>query len=98
MMNDELVEIDADSMAVTRRFMLKQGAEHGMTGSDAIAMPTAGGGHTITPPKPGDGRLLAHLGPALHRWPHALGGLQQVERPGRDRRAGMDLPPPDSGG
>ena len=50
MMNDELVEIDVDSMAVTRRFMLKPGAEHGMRGPDAMAMP----GHTMAPPRPAD--------------------------------------------
>jgi YVTN family beta-propeller protein len=51
MMNDELVEIDADSMAVARRFYLKPGAEHAMRG-----MAGAGGtnGHDMSPPKPGD--------------------------------------------
>ena len=32
MMNDALVEIDADSMAVARHFFLKKGAEHAMSG------------------------------------------------------------------
>jgi len=50
MMNDELVEIDADSMAVTRRFMLKPGAEHGMSGPDPMAMAD----HTMAAPKPAD--------------------------------------------
>jgi DNA-binding beta-propeller fold protein YncE len=50
LMNDELVEIDADSLAITRRFMLKPGAEHGMSGPDATAM----AGHTMAPPKPAD--------------------------------------------
>jgi DNA-binding beta-propeller fold protein YncE len=54
MMNDELVEIDTDSLAVTRRFMLKQGAEHGMAGPDAMATDGSAGGHSMSPPKPGD--------------------------------------------
>jgi YVTN family beta-propeller protein len=55
MMNDELVEIDADSMAVARRFYLKPGAEHVMSGP-AGGMAAAGGtnGHDMGPPKPGD--------------------------------------------
>ena len=53
MMNDELVEIDTDSLAVTRRFMLKQGAEHGMAGPDPMAM-HGSNGHSMSPPKPGD--------------------------------------------
>ena len=55
MMNDELVEIDADSMAVARRFYLKPGAEHAMSGP-AGSMAGAGGtnGHDMGPPKPGD--------------------------------------------
>ena len=55
MMNDELVEIDADSMAVARRFYLKPGAEHAMSGP-ADGMAKAGGtnGHDMGPPKPGD--------------------------------------------
>jgi DNA-binding beta-propeller fold protein YncE len=44
MMNDELVEIDAASMAVARTFMLKQGMEHAMSSPS----------HDMTPPKPGD--------------------------------------------
>jgi DNA-binding beta-propeller fold protein YncE len=39
MMSDELVEIDADKMAVARHFMLKKGEEHGMDGPPgAMAM------------------------------------------------------------
>jgi DNA-binding beta-propeller fold protein YncE len=39
MMNDVLVEIDAEKLAVTRHFMLKPGAERGMSGPpDAMAM------------------------------------------------------------
>lgn len=52
MMNDELVEIDADSLAVTRRFMLKPGAEHDMSASDGMAM--GAGGHPMAPPKASD--------------------------------------------
>lgn len=52
MMNDELVEIDADSMAVARRFYLKPGAEHALSG------PVGGANghdvHDMAPPKPGD--------------------------------------------
>jgi DNA-binding beta-propeller fold protein YncE len=55
MMNDELVEIDADSMAVSRRFMLKQGGEHGMGGApDSMTMTGGANGHSMQPPKPGD--------------------------------------------
>jgi DNA-binding beta-propeller fold protein YncE len=55
MMNDELVEIDTDSMAVSRRFMLKKGGEHGMSGPpEAMAMSGGAGGHSMQPPKPGD--------------------------------------------
>ncbi|MFL5496352.1 MAG: YncE family protein [Gemmatimonadales bacterium] len=52
MMNDELVEIDADSMAVSRRFMLKKGGEHGMSGPE-MAMVGGADGHPM-PPKPAD--------------------------------------------
>jgi DNA-binding beta-propeller fold protein YncE len=52
MMNDELVEIDADSMAVSRHFVLKPGAEHGMSGG--MAMAGGSNGHDMAPPKPGD--------------------------------------------
>jgi YVTN family beta-propeller protein len=48
MMNDELVEIDVDSMAVARRFYLKPGAEHAMSGTNGT------NGHEMGPPKPGD--------------------------------------------
>jgi DNA-binding beta-propeller fold protein YncE len=55
MMNDELVEIDADSMAVSRHFMLKPGAEHGMGGPPGgMAMAGGSNGHDMAPPKPGD--------------------------------------------
>ena len=54
MMNDELVEIDADSMAVSRRFMLKKGSEHGMSGSSDMAMAGGADGHPMPAPKPAD--------------------------------------------
>jgi DNA-binding beta-propeller fold protein YncE len=55
MMNDALVEIDAARMAVSRIFMLKKGAEHGMTGDPgALAMSGGADGHSMAPPKPGD--------------------------------------------
>jgi DNA-binding beta-propeller fold protein YncE len=43
MMNDELVEIDADSMAVSRRFMLKKGDGHDAGCSPTWAQPSADG-------------------------------------------------------
>jgi DNA-binding beta-propeller fold protein YncE len=49
MMDDELVEIDADSLAVARRFMLKPGAEHGMSGPGATSMHASGSHSTATP-------------------------------------------------
>ena len=56
MMNDELVEIDAARLAVSRHFMLTKGKEMGMTGApDAMtgaAMDMSG--HGMAPPKPGD--------------------------------------------
>jgi DNA-binding beta-propeller fold protein YncE len=54
MMNDELVEISADSMAVSRRFMLKKGSEHGMSGSSDMAMAGGADGHPMPAPKPAD--------------------------------------------
>jgi DNA-binding beta-propeller fold protein YncE len=55
MMNDELVEIDAATMAVARTFMLKKGMEHGMAGlPSTTGITNSGGGHDMPPPKPGD--------------------------------------------
>lgn len=57
MMSDELVEIDADSLAVARRFYLKPGAEHPMSGatrSTEMAGHAGTNGHDLAPPKPGD--------------------------------------------
>ncbi|MBA3655659.1 MAG: YncE family protein, partial [Actinobacteria bacterium] len=65
MMNDELVEIAADSLAVSRHFMLKPGAERGMSGPPAAMAiakpggphsdaPGGGGGHDMAPPKAAD--------------------------------------------
>ena len=58
MMDDALVEIDAQSLAVSRWFFLTKGKEMGMSG----APPARGGdhashdmsGHGMEPPKPGD--------------------------------------------
>lgn len=59
MMDEELVEIDARSLDVSRHFFLTKGKEMGMTG----APPARGaaehashdmGGHGMEPPKPGD--------------------------------------------
>ena len=49
MMNDELVEIDAGSMTVARQFMLKPGAEHGVSGPP-VSMASGGDGHAMAPP------------------------------------------------
>jgi DNA-binding beta-propeller fold protein YncE len=55
MMNDELVEIDADKMAVARHFMLAKGAEHGMNGAPGTMATDSGmGGHDMAPPAPGN--------------------------------------------
>jgi DNA-binding beta-propeller fold protein YncE len=49
MMNDLLIEIDADRMAVSRRFVLTKGSEHGMTGAPAaMEMTMSTGGHGAT--------------------------------------------------
>ena len=59
MMDDELVEIDAQAFAVARHFSLTKGKEIGMTGAPPLrgAADQAGrdmGGHGMEPPKPGD--------------------------------------------
>jgi DNA-binding beta-propeller fold protein YncE len=55
MMNDVLVEVDAAKMEVSRHFMLKKGAEHGMEGAPGAMEMTAGAdGHSMAPPKPGE--------------------------------------------
>ncbi|HKV75052.1 MAG TPA: YncE family protein [Gemmatimonadales bacterium] len=56
MMNDELVEIDAAQMAVSRHFMLTKGKEMGMSGAPAAMTGTTMdmSGHGMAPPKPGD--------------------------------------------
>lgn len=59
MMNDELIEIDAEQMAVSRQFKLTRGAEHGMSGAPGDMAGMAGmsgdaGGHGMAPPKSGD--------------------------------------------
>jgi DNA-binding beta-propeller fold protein YncE len=49
MMNDALVEIDADRMAVTRHFMLSAGGEHGMAGPVHAMSPSGkGDGHSMS--------------------------------------------------
>jgi hypothetical protein len=58
MMNDALVEIDAQTFKVSRHFLLKKGSEHGMDGP--VAAVGAGPmdhdmvGHGMAAPKPGD--------------------------------------------
>jgi DNA-binding beta-propeller fold protein YncE len=60
MMNDALIELDAQTFKVSRHFMLAKGSEHGDNGPvgamshDAKAMADAMGGHGMAPPKPGD--------------------------------------------
>ncbi len=59
MMDEELVEIDTRTLAVSRHFFLTQGKEMGMTGAPPVrgAVEHAGhdmGGHGMEPPKPGD--------------------------------------------
>lgn len=59
MMNDLLVEIDTNSLKVSRHFVVTKGKEMGMNGSPAahsMMMGTAHdtGGHGMEPPKPGD--------------------------------------------
>lgn len=57
MMDDLLVEIDANTLAVSRHFMLTKGKEAGMPGSPAAMNQHAThdmGGHGLEPPKPGD--------------------------------------------
>lgn len=59
MMDDMLVEIDANTLAVSRHFLLTKGKEIGMTGSPAShgmnkRASHDAGGHGLEPPKPGD--------------------------------------------
>ncbi|HSB09212.1 MAG TPA: YncE family protein, partial [Blastocatellia bacterium] len=59
MMDDLLVEIDTNSLKVSRHFMLTKGRETGMPGSPASHATSANaardaGGHGMEPPKPGD--------------------------------------------
>ena len=59
MMDDLLVEIDTNSLKVSRHFRLTKGREGGMSGSPAAhAMSSTSthdaGGHGMEPPKPGD--------------------------------------------
>ncbi|HXU37753.1 MAG TPA: YncE family protein [Blastocatellia bacterium] len=59
MMNDLLVEIDTNSLTVSRHFVVTKGKEMGMNGSPAshaMNMDSSHdtGGHGIEPPKPGD--------------------------------------------
>jgi DNA-binding beta-propeller fold protein YncE len=60
MMDDELVEIDTRTLAVSRTFLLRKGQEHGMAGAmtgsaSGPGMPAHdAGGHGMEPPKPGN--------------------------------------------
>jgi DNA-binding beta-propeller fold protein YncE len=60
MMDDELVEIDTRSLAVSRTFLLRKGQEHGMAGLMTASAGGPGapahdaGGHGMEPPKPGN--------------------------------------------
>jgi DNA-binding beta-propeller fold protein YncE len=60
MMDDELVEIDTRTLAVSRTFLLRKGQEHGMAGPMTVSASGPGtpahdaGGHGMEPPKPGN--------------------------------------------
>ncbi|HXF40003.1 MAG TPA: beta-propeller fold lactonase family protein [Blastocatellia bacterium] len=59
MMDDLLVEIDTNSLKVSRHFVVTKGKERGMDGSPASHAVNAtaahdSGGHGMEPPKPGD--------------------------------------------
>ncbi len=59
MMDEELVEIDAGTLGVSRHFFLTKGKEMGMTGAPPMRSADAHtghdmGGHGMEPPKPGD--------------------------------------------
>lgn len=62
MMDDLLVEIDTQTLKVSRHFLLTKGHEMGMNGSPSMANPAAASsmkhmdmsGHGMEPPKPGD--------------------------------------------
>lgn len=59
MMNDLLVEIDTNSLKVSRHFVVTKGRETGMNGSPASPTMSVNpahdpGGHGMEPPKPGD--------------------------------------------
>lgn len=57
MMDDLLVEIDANTLAVSRHFLLTKGKEMAMSGPPARMNQQAAhdqGGHGLEPPKPGD--------------------------------------------
>jgi DNA-binding beta-propeller fold protein YncE len=57
MMNDMLIEIDAERMDVSRHFMVRKGGEHGMAGKPGSMSMSSGShsGHGTEPTKPGDG-------------------------------------------
>ncbi|MBI3404951.1 MAG: YncE family protein [Acidobacteria bacterium] len=58
MMDDMLVEIDTESLRVSRHFLLTKGKEHGMEGAPHLAVGEHAshdmGAHGSEPPKPGD--------------------------------------------
>jgi DNA-binding beta-propeller fold protein YncE len=59
MMDDMLVEIDAETLKVSRHFVLTKGKEAGMSGSPETHAKAGhaqhdSGGHGLEPPKPGD--------------------------------------------
>jgi DNA-binding beta-propeller fold protein YncE len=57
MMDDHLIEIDAQAMKVARHFMLKRGSEHGMAGppgQHAGGGMSGGGGHEMREPAAAD--------------------------------------------
>ena len=52
MMNDALIEIDANQMAVARHFMLRKGGEHGVAGPPSAMAMSGDDGHAMTPARP----------------------------------------------
>ncbi len=75
MMNDALVEIDADQMAVSRHFTLTKGSGMGAAGPVESGMKTS------------SDHLFADVGAADRGWQDGVGGMQQEQR----HRRQMDL-------
>ena len=88
MMDDELVEIDTRSLAVSRTFLLRKGQERGMTGARMASAsgPAAhdAGGHGMEVPKPGN----VSCSPTWAQPRPTAGGCSwPATRPARSRRS-----------